>query len=456
MRFSQKTVLAVLSGVLPAVGLTVLLPLDSVLLRGAVSVSVGMAISLGVLRYVRAPLRDFLEQLRAIARLASDGITGERLPRFRDPQLSETARELNDMLEETARRTESIRREREKFVSILDELSDGVLAVDDEGRVTYLNERARQLLDVHDGDTTGRLVSEITRLDDVRATLSDCLEERTSIHREARQVDPDEERILTVDATPLRNAEGELVGAVGAIHDVTELRRLQTVRQDFVANVSHELKTPITAIQGLVETLAGDDGMDRETRQRFIEKIRNQTLRMSDMVEDLLTISRLESEDEPADRQRFDLLDPIEEAVETVRPAADEKNHDLETTFPEEPPYVEGDPAAVRRLVNNLLENAVKYTGDGGRIELRVRQNGGTATIEVEDDGAGIEPRKQERIFERFYRVDDARTRDAGGTGLGLAIVKHLTLTLDGEIEVESTPGRGSTFSVILPVTNGA
>jgi two-component system phosphate regulon sensor histidine kinase PhoR len=451
-----KQLFIVLAGVLPAVVLTVLLPIDSLFPRASISLLLATVSSLLVLRYVQTPLRNFLEQLRILTLLGADGITAERMPLFRDKELRETARAVNEMLEETARRTESIRREREKFASILDELSDGVLAVDAEGRVTYLNNQARELLDVRDGDPKGRLVSEITRIEDVQSALSDCLEEQSPVRHEGKQVSPDEERILNIDATPLRDPDGELVGAVAAIHDVTELRRLQTVRQDFVANVSHELKTPITAIQGLVETLAGDDDMEVETRQRFIEKIRNQTLRMSDMVEDLLTISRLESDDKPSEQQRFNLLDPIREAVETVQPSAQRKDHELETQLPEEPPYVEGDPAAVRRLLNNLLENAVKYTGEGGQIELRVRRDGDSALIEVEDNGAGIEPRKQERIFERFYRVDDARTRDAGGTGLGLAIVKHLTLTLNGEIEVESTPGRGSTFTVSLPLTNGS
>jgi two-component system phosphate regulon sensor histidine kinase PhoR len=393
----------------------------------------------------------FLNQLETVAELAERGIPGERIALFKDKRLGDAAQSLNDMMEMIADRTQTLREDRDKFVSILDEFSDGILAVDVDERIIYMNQRSRELLKINAESVQEKLISEVTRVDDVQSAITDCLENVESVHREGRRVDPDDELILTIDASPLRNASGKVIGAVASIHDVTELRRLQTVRQDFVANVSHELKTPITAIQGLIETLAGDDSMDADTRQRFIKKVRNQTRRMSTLVEDLLTISRLESDDEILEARRFDLVEPVNEALETLQPKADKREHEIIVDVPDDAIYIEGDPAAVRQLTTNLLENAVKYTPKSGEIRLTVEQENGDATIVVEDNGPGIEPRKQERIFERFYRVDDARTREAGGTGLGLAIVKHLTLTLDGEIQVDSTPGRGSTFTVKLP-----
>lgn len=455
MSFFRKVLLCTFASILLALLVFLYAPLNSTVLKTTTALLAGGIVSYLGFRIIFIPFNNFLDQLNALTEVARGGLHGERMEIFRTPQLSKTSRRMNDMMEETARRMESLRQDRDQLVSILDEFSDGVLAVDEDNRVLYLNDEARGLLEVRADDPHEKLVAEITRVEVAQNTLEDCLEVGEPIHREGQRISPDEQVILTVNASPLRNESGEVVGSVAAIHDVTELRRLQTVRQDFVANVSHELKTPITAIQGLIETLAGDGDMETNTREKFIKKIRNQTQRMSRMVQDLLTISRLESEDHAIDHQSFDLLKPVEEAVETVQPNVEQKRHELTVNVPESSPRVEGDPAAVRQLVSNLLDNAIKYTDEGGKIELTIRTNEDDVMIEVSDNGAGIEPRKQDRIFERFYRVDDARTREAGGTGLGLSIVKHLTLSLDGEIDVESTPGRGSTFTVTIPRVKG-
>lgn len=432
-------------------GIYVGIPVQSVVLRISITTALGVMIIFGAAWYVSRPLNDFLEQLQILADSQLNELKDRKLSIYRNPPLDSVATSLNELVDKSISRTNNLRKERDKLGSILDEIPVGIVSTNRDEEIIYLNERAHELLHVESNDPQNHLVGEIVRLEEVQSSITQCLKDGARKHTEGRRVNSDEETILTVDASPLRDDEDSIVGAVAAIQDVTELRRLQTVRQDFVANVSHELKTPITAIQGLIETIAGDETMDEETRRSFMNKVRSQTQRMSNMVEDLLTISRLESDESPLDSKRFDIKEPIQQAADGVQPAASDKDHNLTIEIPDESIYLMGDPAALRQLVTNLLDNAIKYTPENGEISLEVRTDDDEAIIQVEDNGLGIEPRKQDRIFERFYRVDEARSREEGGTGLGLAIVKHLTLTLEGQISVESTPGQGSTFTVELP-----
>lgn len=405
----------------------------------------------GGARYVSRPVEQLLSELRSLQTKEPYNFTGQRIQRFRDVQFDQASARLREILEETGDTIRDLHNERDKFTSILDQFSTGVLSVNEDGHVVYVNSRARELLDIGRKDVTDKLVSEITRVEDVQDSIRTCLDSGEPDQTKGRRVEPDQDLILKIETSPLHSGTDELTGAVASVHDITELQRLRTVRQDFVANVSHELKTPITAIQGYIETLAGEQTMEAETRDRFIRKIRDQTRRMSNMIEDLLTISRLEFEENEYDTRRINMVEPVQEAWKTLEPRAEKKNLSLEAMLPEKPVYVDGHSVAIRQLTSNLLENALKYTPDGGKVTVRIEENDHFGILRVSDTGVGIEPRKQERIFERFYRVDDARTRESGGTGLGLAIVKHLTQALDGNITVDSTPGQGSTFQVKIP-----
>jgi two-component system phosphate regulon sensor histidine kinase PhoR len=191
--------------------------------------------------------------------------------------------------------------------------------------------------------------------------------------------------------------------------------------------------------------------MTAETHRRFLGKVRDQTARLSNLVTDLLTLSRVESEEGAVERERLDLREPVRESARALGPAGEAKGLTLETQMPAAPVAVLGDREALRQIVDNLLDNAIKYTPAGGRIWLRIRPEADSVVVEVEDSGCGIEPQHQDRIFERFYRVDKARSRELGGTGLGLSIVKHFALALGGQVSVASVPGQGSTFRVRLP-----
>lgn len=451
MSISRRFLVGVTVVSLVASLIAVLFPAPNLLLKLLAGTFVGIIGGFVVSKLLTGRINHFLNQFKSVSRSAIEGKTDQRMGLYPESNLGEAARQFNELVDTFDERRRVLKEERNKFESILNELSDGVVAVDADEHVLYLNEQARTLLEISSSDRNEPLLSEISRDDTLQVAITTCLDTGESVHREGKRVAPDREINLTIDASPLTGSDGAVSGAVAAIHDVTELRRLQTVRQDFVANVSHELKTPLTAIQGFVETLADDEQIDPETRNRFIQKIRNQVLRMSDLVEDLLTISKLESDEGVLEAKRMDISTPLKEAVETVRPAVEKKEVQLDVDLPEETHYVEGDPAALRQIVTNLLDNAVKYTPGGGTVSLLAEKTDGDIVISVKDTGIGIEPRKQDRIFERFYRMDSGRARSEGGTGLGLAIVKHLVLTMDGEIEVESTPGQGSVFHVRLP-----
>ncbi|NJL27072.1 MAG: hypothetical protein HC897_03895 [Thermoanaerobaculia bacterium] len=238
------------------------------------------------------------------------------------------------------------------------------------------------------------------------------------------------------------------------IDDVTQLRRLETMRQDFVANVSHELKTPVTAIRGFVETLIDDPSLPSATRRRFLEKVQVQSERLSNLVTDLLSLSRLEAETGALELEPIDARDPALASLRALRGSAEAKHLAIRAELPEIPVWIMADEEILRQAITNLLDNAIKYTPEHGCVGLRLAAKGDHALIEVEDDGPGIDLRHQGRIFERFYRVDKARSREVGGTGLGLAIVKHVARAFGGTVTLDSTPGRGSIFRILLPRTH--
>jgi signal transduction histidine kinase len=233
---------------------------------------------------------------------------------------------------------------------------------------------------------------------------------------------------------------------------VSELRRLERIRRDFVANASHELKTPITAMRGMLETMIEDTDMSPQQRERFLTRTRDQSVRLAALVSDLLALSRLESHDAQEEQGVVTLRQVLVTCEQVLQAAAEKRGVALSLTLPEHPVMVAGDEIEISHVVSNLLDNAINYTLRGGGVELRLGSESGVAILEVTDTGVGIASEHLDRIFERFYRVDKARSRELGGTGLGLAIVKHIVLTHGGTISVSSTLGEGSTFRVELPL----
>lgn len=338
------------------------------------------------------------------------------------------------------------------FHAIFGSMVEGVIAVDRNTRINFINPVGAAILGTTPDDASGRHVWEITRVLDIVNTLDATLRSgrisQTDVHLFARG----SERYLTLHASPLRDADHALSGAVIMIHDTTELHRLESVRRDFVANVSHELKTPLTAIRGLVETVLDDREMPDAMQQRFLRKLHSQAQRLTVLVTDLLALSRVESRPESLERVVLDVRRVLATSAANLQPTATERNLSLSVDVPGVPLLIDGDSEALRQIVDNLLGNALAYTPESGRVWLRARAVANEVVIEVADTGIGIARDHVDRIFERFYRVDKARSREAGGTGLGLSIVKNFTTAIGGRVFLESTVGKGSTFTVAFPV----
>jgi len=419
---------------------------STITLGAGVATVVALLLGLFLARQFTRPIVE----LEAAAESIADGKYGRRLyPRSED-ELGSLARSFNTMSQRLQETMGSLTAEGGKLGAILSSMVEGVVAVDKDQRVLHVNDVARRQLGMHSAVAEGRPVWELTRMREVTEALSEAIRNQAPVHRVTEAPDA-RERSLELHAAPLRRSDGVLDGAVVVIDDVTELHRLQTVRRDFVANVSHELKTPLTAIQGLLETLLDDPSADPETSRRFLEKARDQANRLSTLVNDLLSLSRLEATGVTADAEPIDARRPIESAIDSLQLVAEARRVRIDKSLPPEPVSIRGDSQALQDAVRNLVDNAIKYSPEGSTVDVRLRASPSSVVIEVEDHGVGIEPRHQERIFERFYRVDPARSRELGGTGLGLSIVRHVALGHDGAVSVDSKPGRGSTFRILLP-----
>ena len=318
---------------------------------------------------------------------------------------------------------------------LMDRMEEGIVAIDQERRLRVANRAAREILGVSKDEESTLSASEIRSLE-LRAVMDTALQ--TTIR--PRQINVDQREVL-VASHPV---EG---GAIVSFRDVTDVRRLEQVRTDFVANASHELKTPLTSVRGFAETLLDDPDAPTEVRRQFLGLIYDNTIRLQRIVEDLLDLSRLESGGWAAEIEPVKVGDIANDSWHSVR-----ENADVTQEFAVKGEgQVLADRQGLRHVLDNLLDNAVRHTEAEGKIEVRIRASKGEVTIEVADDGVGIPPDALPRIFERFFRVDKARSRAQGGTGLGLAIVSHLVTRMGGALSADSQYGVGTTIKVTLP-----
>ena len=359
-------------------------------------------------------------------------------------ELSVLARSLQRLGERLEAQLQALAAERDHLSSTVASMNEGVLVTDAGGRPQRVNPAFRRLFGLSAEVEPGSVLdlAREARIGDLVARALSALE---AVSTEIERLEP-EPRTLALLATPLSSGEGAVVVA----RDVTEAERLSRMRKDFVANVSHELRTPLAAIRGYAETLVDGAAGERDTAQRFSERILEQCRRLGDLLDDLLTLSRLEGTEPFREVEPVDLRGLAAEAADVLAGAAAAREVAIEVE-PGGTVEVEGDPDGLLRLLSNLLDNAIKYNRRGGRVAVSFRSSEEWIAIEVADTGIGIATAHQSRIFERFYRVDRGRARDEGGTGLGLAIVKHVAQAHGGRVEVESEPGSGSTFRVLLP-----
>jgi len=373
---------------------------------------------------------------------------------------------LEDHEARLAEQVERLKAERNQLTAVLGGMVEGVVAVGLDRRVLHLNAVAAEWFGrsgkvaSESGSIVGRPIYELSRRPELSGALTQAMEERRKVSRTftlARLAGEDgAPSKFELNASPLISPHrgGERVdGAVAVMHDVTELERLEGMRRDFVSSVSHELKTPLTAIHGYVETLLDAESIDAGTRRRFLGKVRKQSNRLGTLVSDLLTLSRIESS--PENRETLiDLRSPVEEVLGLLGASAEERGLELAAECPDQPVRVLAEEEGVRQALSNLVDNALKYSPPAGRVVVRLQLESGRAIVEVQDRGPGIAGEHLDRIFERFYRVDRARSRQLGGTGLGLAIVKNVARRHGGDVGVTSERGRGSTFRFWLPTAN--
>jgi two-component system phosphate regulon sensor histidine kinase PhoR len=348
-----------------------------------------------------------------------------------------------------AQRDRRMHEDRLRVQAVLSSMAEGVLAIDADQRITVVNESAIHMLSLHGDSILGRYAGEVVRIPSFENALDEARETRGPVQAEIETVGP-RRRSLSIRVTPITTA-GETDLAV-VLYDTTDLRRLETMRRDFVANVSHELKTPLAAIKAYAETLRLGAIDDKENNRRFLEQIENHAALLEVQVRDLMHLARVES-----GRAAFEIVDvnldqACADCLARFEDEAQRREIHLSVATHDAPVIARGDREAVQNILDNLVSNAIRYTRPGGSVQISTGREHRYAVLTVKDNGIGIAPEHQSRIFERFYRVDKARSRDVGGTGLGLAIVKHTVQALNGQIELTSSIGRGSTFRVLLPL----
>jgi len=419
-----------------------------VALGGLVVAAVFAAIAFLMTRRITRPLAYMSQAAQQFAL----GDLSARVPLPDTEELGSLARTMNQMAAQLSERIRSMALQHNEQKAVLANMTEGVLAVDMGQRILHINPAACRLFGLKPDEGRGRHILEVVRhialQEFIALTLnSDDVVEKDVVFRE------EEDRHIQLHGAALKDESGAVIGGLVVMNDVTRLKRLESMRRDFVANVSHELKTPLTTLKGCVETLSDGAAADPEEAKRFLGMMDRQVIRLEAMVDDLLVLSRLEHESERGvELVPGSVNDVLARAVQSFFDRAARKGIRLVLDCPDSI-RVPINAALLEQAVGNLIDNAIKYSTEETTITVRASLQDEAASIAVSDQGLGMEKRHLDRIFERFYRVDQARSRAQGGTGLGLAIVKHIALAHRGTVSVESTPGQGSTFTLRIPKT---
>ena len=396
---------------------------------------VGTVLALVAGRAVAQPLTGIAGAARAIA-----AGSPPRFPRSGIPEVDSLVQGLRQMHRQLGERFDELRREQAESSALVESMVEGVIAADGRGHIVTANPAARRLLGYGSAEPLPDLAA-LFRVKAAREVVDEVLQGEPV---QDRQLEMDD-RVFLVNARPLPTG-----GAVLVLHDLTEVRRLEAVRRDFVANVSHELKTPLTSISGYAETLLGDSG-DPATTRRFLGTILSNARRMQRLVDDLLDLSRIEAGRWHPDRSAVDVAAVARDSWAALAGRPDAHQVELVLDLAPDAATVDADPDALRQVLTNLLDNSLRHTPDGGRITCRSRRVEGGVAVSIHDTGTGITREHLPRIFERFYRADSSRSREEGGTGLGLAIVKHLVEAHGGRVSAESERGSGTTVTGVFP-----
>lgn len=403
---------------------------------------VGMRIAKGIARPIEeiVSVSEKLKEKDYSARVKTMNPKGE---------LGQLTEAINVLGESLKLQMDKIRENEQQLTGVLTNMMSGVLLVNKEGRMLLANRAMGEMLGLDPESFTGKLHLEVGKSTSFSKLIDQCLQEGTELRDEVHFYFP-KERIIDVHLAPYLGKDGEMTGIVAVLHDITHIRRLEQIRSEFVANVSHELKTPITSVKGFAETLLDGAKENEELLNQFLQIIYKESDRLHRLISDLLHLSKIEQHVVPLRVEEINLSKVATAAANTVRKEAEEK--ELEIILPTDDDIrIDGEKDRIQQMILNLISNSIAYTPEGGKITISIKEREHEVDIRVADTGIGISKDDLPRIFERFYRVDKARDRDSGGTGLGLAIVKHLVESHHGTIQVESEEGKGTAFTVTLP-----
>lgn len=393
--------------------------------------------------------QKFAQTLSGALRRVSEGDFRVRLPRVGGADCELLVQELNQLLEAWEGRYRELATANRELQATLANMTEGVLVVNADGVIRLANRAIQEQLNVS-GPLEGRSVLEVFRNAELQALVTEALKRDRVTARELT-LHGAEERVFEINAVCLRGESGDSNGAVIVMHDITRINTLENMRKDFVANVSHELRTPLSIIKGYVETLLEEPRPDPETAVAFLQTIRRHSNRLETLIGDLLTISALESQDKRLTLGRVSLRAVAEAARDELAPQAAAKQTRFSIEIPVQFPEARADGTRLHQVFVNLFDNAIKYTPPGSQVIVTATERGEELEVCVADNGPGIAEEHLDRIFERFYRVDKARSRDLGGTGLGLSIVKHIIQAHNGRVWAESELGQGSRFYFTVP-----
>jgi two-component system phosphate regulon sensor histidine kinase PhoR len=407
----------------------------------------GMA-ALFLLKKFSSAIVKSIKDMIDVARAISSGNFSRSIKIESDDELGQLGETLNTMSGKLWETLNELDDRTTKMEAILSSMVDGVVAVDTGGRIMLFNPAAEKIFETSEKEALGRHLIEVVRNYELNEIVSEALVSGETSFKELVLLPS--ERILRVHVSPFKDKSGRILGIVAVIRDISELRKLEKMRSDFVANVSHELRTPLTSIKGFIETLLDGAYRDPNLSRRFLKIIDFEAGRLHRLISDLLDLSQLETNQMRLRMEDVDIAGAVDEVMVIFNERINEKHLEFSTRFQENLPKVKADPDWLRQVFINLIDNAIKYTPSGGKVWIEAEEKGEFVEVKVCDTGIGIPEEDLPRVFERFYRVDKARSRQQGGTGLGLSIVKHIIKSQGGDIRVESKKNEGSKFIFLL------
>jgi two-component system, OmpR family, phosphate regulon sensor histidine kinase PhoR len=388
-----------------------------------------------------------IEDARRVANELARGNFQARTYEALDAETGELNRSINVLAENLSQVTKTYESQQERLETLIENMGSGLILINEKGDITLMNRSSSAIFEAEADKWLNKTYYDVIDNKKIIRFVQELFLTERPLRKQIRWSEGIYIRHFDVHGAPIIGQDNKLKGIVLVFHDITELKKLEQARKDFVANVSHELKTPVTSLKGFTETLLDGAMNDEELREKFLTIIARESGRLEDLITDLLELSRIEGEHFQLDWQEVDLSELVSEAVTMLSEKASAKKMNLKTKVDGDV-VIPGDPARLKQVMINLINNAVVYTPAGGEVIVRIRGQKENVIMEVSDTGIGISKKEIPRIFERFYRVDRARSRNSGGTGLGLAIVKHLAEAHHANLSVESRPGKGTTFRI--------